>query len=174
MEFSETYLIDPEEYYSREVEPLGEMATVGASEKPSLSVQINPDDNRVGNPYFKVYNDELPKKGKTKVCRLHFFDAGMEYHRDKYLDWIPNSKDIKNILRFLMEPHEREKVYTNWQMTKWLWNLEYKFFTPRDIDRYMNGELDLKFKDHPSYVPSDTTIPETWVYDPPKGKNKRK
>lgn len=167
-------LFDPEEYYSREVEPLGEMATIGSSEKPALSIQVNPDSGRIGNPYFKAYNAELTRPNETKVCRLHFFDSGMEYHQDKFKDWIPNGKDIKNIKEFLNSTHEREKNYTNWQMCKFLWNMEFKFFPQRDIDRYMNGELDEQFKYHPSYVPSTAPIPETWEYNPPKGKNKRR
>ena len=166
-------LFDPDEYYSREVEPLGEMATVTTSDKPALRIQINPDRGRKGNPYFKVFNSPNFSKG-TKVARLHFLDSGMEYHRDEFFDWILTSKEIRQIKELLMKPHSREKGYTNWQMAKWLWNMEYTFMMPDELDDYMEGKFDDQFKDHPSYVPSTAGIPETWVYDPPKGKNKRR
>jgi len=160
------------EYLSREVEPLGEMASVGSTDVPiGLKVQVNPDPGRTGNPYFKVFNAKIPKSGQDKIARLHFLDDGMEYHKDTFKDWILTTSEIKAIKAFLNKTHSREKEYTNWQMAKWLWNLEYRFFSDDQIDDYMNGKLDgIK---HPSYVPSTTPIPDTWVYDPPKGKNKR-
>lgn len=170
--------IDWNEYNSREVEPLGEMATIGTTHSPmNLKVQINPDPRRIGNPYFKVFSTELPKEGETKVARLHFFDTGMEYHRDIYLDWVLRKSEIKNIREFLQRPHYLKPEYTNWQMACWLWNMEYGFIFPQFIDDYMAGLYDDKFvndRRYPSYVPSTTPIPETWEYDPPKNKNKRK
>ena len=160
------------EYLSREAEPLGEMASVGSTDNPiGLKVQVNPDPNRSGNPYFKVYSSKIPKAGQDKVARLHFLDDGMEYHKDGFKDWILTTSEIKMIKSFLNKNHHREKEYTNWEMTKWLWNLEYGFFSDEQIDDYMNGKLDNI--QHPSYVPSTTPIPDSWVYDPPKNKNKR-
>ena len=152
----------------------GEMSAIGSSEKPQLSIWINPDPGRIGNPYFKVYNSETPKPNNTKVMRLHFFDSGMEYHNDKYLDWVPSNKHIKWVKEFLLEPHEDVESCTNWDMCKFLWNVEYHFFPRRMREEYLSGMLDDQFKDHPSYVPSTTEIPETWEYNPPKGKNKRR
>ncbi len=167
-------LFDPEEYLSRDIEPIGEMATVVTSKKPALRIQVNPDRNRIGNPYFKVYDSSSFTKG-TKVARLHFLDTGMEYHQDEFDDWMLSEKDIKLIKELLNELHPREHDYTNWQMSKWLWNMEYMTSLPYDgIDDYFDGKFDDEFKDHPSYVPSNTPIPETWVYNPSKGKNKRK
>ena len=166
-------LFDPDEYYSREVEPLGEMATITTSDKPAMRIQINPERGRKGVPYFKVYNSPSYTKS-TKVARLHFLDTGMEYHQDEFADWVPTNKEIKQIRGLLMERHSREKNYTNWQMTCWLWNMEYTFIMPDKIDEYMEGKFDDAFKDHPSYVPSTTPIPDTWEYNPPKGKNKRR
>lgn len=161
---------DQEEYDSREFEPLGEMATIGAGY--GVRIQVNPDLHRVGVPYFKAFNN--PKLlESTKVCRLHFLDEGMEYHKDYYRDWRPNKKDILMIRRFLQGNHKHMSMYTNWQMTCWLWNFEYgAFFDSDDIDTYMSGQFDELYEDHPSYVPSTTPIPETWVYNPPKGKRK--
>ena len=168
-------LFDPDEYYSREVEPLGEMATIFENVKPSILITVNPDPNRIGNPYFKVFNMGRLIPNETKVARLHFIDSAMEYHQDHYNDWILSSKDIKNIKTILMKPHDDFPDYTVWDITKCMWNLEYhSFFSRSQRINYLNGELDDKYKDHQSYVPSTTEIPETWEYRPPKGKNKRK
>ena len=166
-------IFDPEEYYSREVEPLGEMATVTTSDKPALRIQINPDRGRKGNPYFKAFNSPNFSKG-TKVARLHFLDSGMEYHQDEFFDWVLTNKEIKQIKELLMEAHHDFPQLTNWQMACWLWNMEYSLIDPRNRSDYFSGKFDEQFKDHPSYVPSTAEIPETWVYDPPKGKNKRR
>ena len=98
----------------------------------------------------------------------------MEYHQDKFDDWIMPRKEIKQIKELLSSKY-RDTVNTNWQMACWLWNMEYNYFElgPDDMKLYFEGRFDDQFKDHPSYVPSTTPIPETWVYDPPKGKNKK-
>ena len=171
---NEFYLFDPEEYYSREVEPLGEMSTVAETDRPiGLSIQVNPDPDRIGNPYFKVYNARVPKRGNTKIARLHFLDTGIEYHQDKFMDWIPTNKEISLIQNFLKEMHPLYG-YTNWQVACFLWNQEYHLFGRNEVNDYMNGLLDEELSNHPSYVPSTTPIPETWIYNPPKKKNKRK
>ena len=172
-------LFDPDEYYSREVEPLGEMADVITLQDPVISIQVNPDNSRKGNPYFKVYNTLNLRPGETKVMRLHFLDSGMEYHQDKYLDWVPTKKDINMIISVLSMVHTINKGkiktnHTNWQEACFLWNRFYGFLNPFDDDDYFDGKFDTQYKDHPSYVPSTTPIPDTWEYNPPKGKNKRR
>ena len=173
MESDELLNIEVEEW-----EPLGEMATVADTDRPiGLSVNVNPDPSRIGNPYFKVYNAKIPKQGESKIARLHFLDDKMEYHQDKYKDWILTNKEISLIKDFLKEKHFTHTRYTNWQVACFLWNQEYHFISQRDIHDYMAGLYDDKFvndKRYPSYVPSTTLIPETWVYELPKGKNKRK
>ena len=171
--YGDNLMEQPIDWDERPWEPLGEMSTVGLQNKPPLIVEINPDRRRVGNPYFKVYNMASYKKA-THIARMHFLDTGMEYHRDAYKDWRLNSKDIKNIKEFLSNPHDDYPEYTNWQMACWLWNQEYGFIGPNNRRRFMNGKFDDQFKDHPSYVPSNTPIPETWIYDPNGAKKKRK
>ena len=162
------------DYYSRPVEPLGEMATVVTVNKPRpVRVQVNPDSNRKGSPYFKVFPTER-FNNDTRVARLHFLDSGMEYHRDEFKDWKITNKDCDDIISVLKSTHYRFSDYTVWQMTCYYWNMEYQFILPDEIDRYMNGEFDDEYKSHPSYIPSTTPIPTGWIYDPPKGKNKRK
>ena len=173
------YLFDPEEYYSRELEPLGEMATITRDEELSIRIQVNPDRGRIGVPYFKVFNTPMLLRNKTKVARLHFMDSGMEYHQDEFMDWVISNQDIKNIKKVLNKKY-KDTQYTIWQMTCYQWNFEYaSFYNGKDIrneDEYFNGvyDADPDFYNHPSYIPSITVIPETWVYNPPKKKNKRK
>ena len=165
---------DQVEYYNPEYNVVTEMATVAISEELSLRIEVHPDRNRRGNPYFKVLNTPAYRKGLSKVCRLHFMDSEMEYHTgDGMLDWKINNRDIKNIKDFMRSFNKREKKYTNWQMACYLWNLEYNFFTDDDPDKYFSGIWDADNKDHPSYVPSTQEMSETWIYDPPKSKNKR-
>lgn len=153
-------------------EYLGEMATVARDEERQMRIQVNPDRKRIGNPYFKVFNTATPKEGKSRVARFHFKDEDMEYHKDGYLDWVVSKDDIKQIKSFIIDCHEDFPQYTNWQMACYLWNYEYGLIGNRD--KYFKGEDDEKNKDNPSYVPHDQEMPDTWAYDPPKGKNKRK
>ena len=170
-------LFDPEEYYSREVEPLGEMATICTTTVPrKLRIQVNPSRDKKGSPYFKVFT--TPNfTDDTRVARLHFFDTGMEYHQDKFKDWIITNKDCNDIIEILKMDHHEFPIYSNWQMACYLWNMEYGVINIQDKDKYMNGEFDKEFSDkkmYPSYVPSTTSIPEKWIYNPPKNKSKRK
>jgi len=178
-DYSEFVLFDPLEYYSREVEPLGEMATVTTDRELSIRIQVNPDRFRMGVPYFKVYNTPAIIPHQTKVARLHFLDTDMEYHQDNFMDWILSGKEIKTIKKVLNKQY-KDTLYTIWQMTCYLWNYEYSvFYNDKAIyseEDYFNGvyDSDPDFYTHPSYVPSAIVIPETWHYNPPKGKNKHK
>ena len=105
---------------------------------------------------------------------MHFFDSGMEYHRDEFKDWKITRKDCNDIIEILLQSHDDFQQYTVWQMACYLWNMEYQLIMPSDREKYMNGDFDEEFGSHPSYIPSTTLIPTGWIYDPPKGKNKRK
>ena len=153
-------------------EPLVEMATVALSSVDSLKIIVTPDRGRVGSPYLKVFNTVKLKPGESKVARLHFFDNKLEYHKDKYLDWCITDRDVRNIQQFLSKAHEDFSEYTNWQMACYLWNLELDLvFNRKD---YFSGKYEKDNMSNPSYVPFNTKMPNTWIYDPPKGKNKRK
>ena len=152
---------------------IGEMATIFTNPKVGMTIRVNPDPGRIGNPYFKVYNSAKIKRNETSVVRLHFFDSSMEYHKDEYLNWVIFSDDVKRIKEIL----ETEKDgITYWKKTCWKWNLEYNHFMLADDqeNEYYAGLFDDVFKDHPSYVPSNILIPKTWIYDSSKEKNKRR
>ena len=85
-------------------------------------------------------------KKKSMVCRLHFLDAGMEFHTgDGLLTWDITNRDVEEIIKALKMEHEDFPEYTNWHMACYLWNMEYGF----DINRqsYFNGTYDEKYKD---------------------------
>lgn len=155
-------LEQPIDWWDREVEPLGEMLTIGSQQKPQLRVQVNPDRGRKGSPYFKVFNTDELKTKQTRVARLSFLSTKIIYHRDEFRDWNITKKDIINIHNFMNSENKNYPGYTNWQITKWKWNYEYFGFNDEKFTDYMTGELDDKYKNHPSYVPSTTEIPETW------------
>ena len=162
---------DQVEYYNPKYNVVTEVATVATDIEHNIRIQVNPDRNRECIPYFKVLNAAKLMSKNTRACRLHFMDSEMEYHTgDGILDWKLNNKDIKVIRNFMRSINNREKMYTNWQMACWLWNLEYGCFVMDDRNDYFNGKFDEEYKDHPSYVPSTQKMPETWIYDPPKSK----
>jgi len=158
------------EYYPDD-EAFTEMATILSDDRLKLRIQVNPDRNRVEDPYFKVFNATIPKLGETSVARLHFKDSGMGYHIDGYFDWDINDTDIHRIIDILNSPYRESPQYTNWQMACYLWNLEYALID-QDRNKYFRGEFD--DNKHPSYVPSNQPIPSTWIHNPPKNKGKRK
>ena len=146
---------------------IGEMATVVLEPKSNIRIQVNPDRDRMGVPYFKVFNSIKLKKKETKVCRLHFLDSGMEVHDDGYVKWVPNSKEIKQIKSVLDSISEDDESLTYWQLACWLWNKEYSIFNNKiafSKKEYFQGiyDNDPEFYMHPSYVPSTTPIPDTW------------
>ena len=47
-----------------------------------ILMAINPDSNRVGEPYFKVYNAGNWRKA-TKVARLFFFESKLIVHKSE-------------------------------------------------------------------------------------------
>ena len=151
-----------------------DMATIGRTTTPiPLLISVNPDPNRIGNPYFKVYDTDKIRKNSSRVMRLHFLDSGMEYHRDEYLEWIPSKADLNNIKNYLQQKNTNFSNYTNWQALCYSWNNEYGF-DMQSIHDYLKGIYDKELSNNPSYVPSNALIPETWVYNPPKGKHKKK
>ena len=156
---------EPSDWWDREVEPHGdnaETSTIWSWENPKMKIVINPNRDLVGNPYFKVFNTESYYYGVTKVVRLSFIDSRIIYHRDRFKDWNIDDNDIAQIKEVLNWRHEFFKDYTVWQITKWAWNFEYFALLKSDLVKYMTGKLDKQYKDHPSYVPSDTPMPETW------------
>lgn len=143
------------------------MVTIGADCGHNFRVRVNPCRRKRAKPYFKVFNRISLLSKELRVVRFHFFDSGMEYHRDKYLDWHIYNNDIENIQNFMMKSNKKQPKYTNWKMTCYKWNEEYGFMLDNE-EEYFNGEFDEKYFGHPSYIPSTTKMPDMWNYNPPK------
>ena len=139
-------------------EPLYEMATIGVDYELRVQVEVNQDDKSRGDPYFKVIS---PIKQNPKIARLAFKEPKVIHHRDKYPPLDVTNKVIKQVHKFMELPYKINPKYTRWQATKFFWNLEAKIIDD-NIEAYVNGKYDDKYKSHPSYVPSTQKIPEYW------------
>lgn len=151
------------------------MATVGSvsenkkTKQIALHVEVTPDRGKTEDPYFRVLDTDRFRGGKSKAVRLHFKEARIIHHiGDGMLDWDVGNREIEIIQAFLREKNYDNCQYTNWQMACWLWNECYGFFLLKELDDYMAGKFDDKYKDHPSYVPSTQEMPKEWIYNPPK------
>lgn len=155
------YIVASEEIYS--------MATIGINRDPKFSVAVNPDSNRVGEAYFKYYDDAHYSKA-NHVARISFMDAKyIKHHRGKK-QWKLTKRDIRNLVEFLNNRHKAFVNLTNWDVAKFFWNLEYgNFYADYPVDNY-ETEMDAYFdgyydnlkenKNNPSYVPSYQEMPD--------------
>lgn len=155
---------------------LTEMATIAFTNK--LNVAVNPERYTLNIPYFKVYDNGKIDASK-RVARLHFKDSGIEIHNHDRLGkkpWLPSNdvvKDIRNILGQL-DP-TRDNLYTVWQVLCYEWNrINDLIPVNTTVKEYVSGKYDNQhFNDtrlEKAYVPSTQKIPDTWIYDPSKGK----
>jgi hypothetical protein len=142
-----------------EDEYLFEMATVYRNEKHNVSVAINPDSNRIGGAYFKFYNSTDYKKA-TKVIRILFNEPKYVEHDGKEL-WELNSHEKKLLINCLKDRYRKYKYIncTVWDATKFDWNFEY-LGLDLELEEYLNGEYDERYKNNPSYVPSTLEMPD--------------
>jgi hypothetical protein len=141
-----------------------------------LNIAYNDEADRLGIAYFKVY-DHVKIRSAKRVARLHFKDSGMEYHNDTIgkQPWILNSRDIKDIINLLKQPNDEHDGLTHWQVLCYRWNRDNKLLPMgATINKYFDGEYDNQhFNDtrlENAYVLSTQEMPDTWIYDPPKGK----
>lgn len=94
-------------YFSNFYE-LNEMSTV--SRGFSMTISVNPDKNRIGDEYFKIYNSESVTKA-NKIIRILFRKPEYVFHTSKgYSDWILTKNELKNLLNFL---NSTEILYDN-------------------------------------------------------------
>lgn len=98
-----------------------EMATVARSTHMHILIQVNPDEHHIGNPYFKVYNNESYDKA-TSMNRISFTEPLYINHTTYGKKrWFLNSKEKKNLISLLNAPSDHidrrdtSREYTNWE-----------------------------------------------------------
>lgn len=129
------------------------MANVYRDPQSRFCIEVNPDKQRVGNEYFKLYNAKQWKKA-TKIARIAFRQAKTIKHKDIFDDWILTNKEKKYLVDALQKhasmPYEN---YTNWQKAIILHNNEKGLSMEETLENKVN---DLKY---PKYLPIDLPMP---------------
>lgn len=143
-------------------EELYEMASIRSKTiKDGLLLAINPDQHRLGDAYFKMY-DTNRYNTSNKVARFSFFEPRIISHRCKdkgKQPWLNiHSYDIKHLEDLLDSESITFNGFTVWDELKYFWNSEYGFGILSPIE-YFNGEYDDVYGSHPSYVPSTLEPP---------------
>ena len=139
-------------------EYLDEMATIYKNREYGILVAVNPDSKRSGNPYFKFYNNVSYDKA-TKVVRILFNYPDYVLHKDRMELWKLNSKEKKLLIKILKEESDMYDGYTNWDIAKYEWSLEY-LEEPLNMAKYFKGEYDTIYKNNPGYIPSTLKMPD--------------
>lgn len=91
------------------------MSNVYYSKKDKITIQINPDRNRRGLPYFKVYN-HYSYTIANKVARISMYSPAYIQHRssDNKQNWHLNAKEKQTLVNCLqLKP--MLSSYTIWQ-----------------------------------------------------------
>lgn len=136
---------------------LDAMATVYRDPKGRFLVSVNPDPNREGDEYFKLYN-KTSRSSATKIARIAFRKAEYIYHsmNQGKEDWILNAKEKKYIIKAFKKknPAFYDGQYTYWQFAIAQFNLE------KGLDykkTFKNVGKKLKY---PKYLPFDLEMPD--------------
>lgn len=141
-----------------EHENLNEMATVFKNKEQNVSIIVNPDSSRSGNPYFKFVNNSNFRNA-DKLIRIMFNKPDYVIHHDGKDLWKLNSKEKKLLITIMNKESSKYKGCTNWQAAKFDWNYEY-FEEDWDIDDYFAGKYDNEFGSEPGYVSSTLSMPD--------------
>jgi hypothetical protein len=139
-------------------EYLDEMTTIYKDRQYGIMVAVNPDSNRNGLSYFKFYNNCSYEKA-THVIRITFKEVNYIIHKDGKKLWKLNSSEKKLLAKVLKQESGKFNGYTNWDIAKYEWNVEY-FEEIMNIEKYFNGEYDDIYKNNPGYVSHDLKMPD--------------
>ena len=109
---------------------INEMATVACSESMHILIQFNADEHHIGNPYFKIYNNESYSTA-TRMNRVSFLEPSyIEHTTYGKKKWLLNSKDKKKLVELLTEPSDHidrrdtSREYSNWEWAIIQYNTE--------------------------------------------------
>lgn len=135
---------------------LDAMATIYRDDRGRFSIAVNPDPNRIGDEYFKLYNNAR-KSAATKVARI-MFKLAKYVHRTNYDgkgDWVLNSGERKYLVEALKKRAKHPyQEYTNWQKAILLFNDE------KDLDQDKTLENLLPNPKYPNYLPFNLEMPD--------------
>ncbi len=151
------------------LEPIESMSQIGSDETAKMVYYVNPDTNRRGDPYFKVYDNILRSKART-MTRISFLEPKYVIHKpDRGMkSWKLNKSEIKSMIKYLNKRSALFKI-TNWQYAMYMWNLEFSFFSKgfdenkydNSVIAYVKGYYDVEENlNHPSYLPSYLEMPD--------------
>ena len=89
------------------------------SDKYGMTIEYNPDKNRIGDDYFKVYQGtKLKMKGdeQTPRARISFFSPSYvtHYAGSSEPKWEMDTKARENLMALLQEPNPDYPTRTNW------------------------------------------------------------
>ena len=147
------------------IECLNEMTSVrpkGGLNKLGILLAVNPDDDRDGDPYFKMYDKESWTSA-SKVWRIRFDRPEfIKKHKGK----IPaattmNSSDKKILLEYL-NLSSKDFDGTVWDELKYRWNIEKGLMDQFGFNEYKQGIADKFYskKDTKNnYIPFSLNMP---------------
>lgn len=136
---------------------LDAMATIYRDPKGRFLVSVNPDPNRSGDEYFKLYN-KTNRDSATKIARISFRKAEYIHYsmNQGKEDWILNAREKKYIIKAFTKknPAFYGGQYTYWQFAIAQFNLEKGL----DYEKtFKNVGKKLKY---PKYLPFDLEMPD--------------
>lgn len=133
-------------------------------------MMVNPDPNRIGDAYFKLFNASNYRKS-DKQSRIKFNSPEYVYHKDSTgkTEWKLISDEKELLLEFLNSSSADNRNFNVWTLAKFHWNNEYGEFFSNDFPEKYNSRLEA-FADgyfdtkenlaHPSYLSSKLEIPD--------------
>ena len=114
---------------------------------------MNPDPNRIGLEYFKLFNSANRSAAK-KMARIEFRRPRYVYHENNEGKeiWTLNSKERKHLMMIL---NSKSRGVTNWQNAIIQWNLEKGLSEDRTKKNlFSSGKLK-----YPEHLPYDLKMP---------------
>lgn len=141
------------------LEPVESMATVLSDRNRSLCIVVNPDLNRIGDEYFKVYNNSSKIKA-SKIARISFRNSRYIVHHinDGKDIWYLNSRERKMLMDCLCSVVSSEDSrLTIYQLAIVAFNRERFDMNKTDS---LNNTVDNPNPEFPNALPIDLPMPD--------------
>lgn len=131
--------------------------TVGVDKKLGISIHVDPDINRKGNEYFKVYDSISYNKAK-KISRIKFREPAYVTHsnRDKKKNYKLVSDEKDDLINFLNSKNHKNPELTNWEYAIILFNKRLDFSEEKTKKNLM---FDKNSDYNDNYLPFDLKMP---------------